>query len=453
MVELRIALQDKQKDFRDKIDSWPVVGFGGARGGGKSYGLRNIHLIRRIEYPGSTGVIFRKTYPELEANHIEPLFKQFPALKEYYNESKKVLKLPNGSSEQFCHCDSMRDVGLYQGREYQDFAYEEAGDITEDVFQALRASNRTSNPAIPARAQLTANPGGLGHSWIKRLFITKRYKPHEKASDYFWIQSLLRDNPALTDADPDYQNRLLAQCNETLRRAWLEGDWDVEAGQFFSDLDRSVHVIEPIDIPKHWNRFGAYDYGYNHPACWLWFAVDEDGVVCLYRELIAPHLAIDEQAAKVLEFPDSRSITFWAGHDCWATKKAGDPTIAEDFLRYGVRIKKANIDRKQGASQVRMFLRRPPEKVKQKNPGPRVRLFKTCPVTYDCLTRMIHDPNNVEDVLKVDAVEGDIWTGDDAYDAFRYGLMSRPRLTEPLPKPWSEGYKGLKNPSTNGWTV
>ena len=122
MIDVRISLQPKQKEFLNAVEKTPVAFFGGARGGGKSAGLRRIMLLRRLVYAGSTGAIFRRTYPELEGNHIRPLFQEYPFLREYWNESKKLITFPNGSTLQFCHCNNEADISLYQGREFHDLA-------------------------------------------------------------------------------------------------------------------------------------------------------------------------------------------------------------------------------------------------------------------------------------------------------------------------------------------
>ena len=346
MIELKISLQPKQKLFLESIEKYPITLFGGARGGGKSAGLRKIFLFRRFKYPGSTGAIFRKTYPELESNHIRPIFQEYPELRTYYNESKKLLTLPNGSTLQFCYAANEKDLDLQQGREYSDLGIEEAGQFTELMFRRLMATNRSSKPGIPARCALTANPGSIGHQWLKRLFIERRFNEREKPEDYNFIQSLVYDNPALIKNDPDYIRRLQAETNETLRKAFLEGDWDLCAGQFFSELRRDVHFIEPFTIPRHWHRFGAYDFGFNHPAAFGWFAVDEDGNVFLYRELVKAQLRVDQFCQELNKFDDTKQLQpIVAGWDCWVQKgvlKSGSaPTIAEEFLNHEIIIKKA----------------------------------------------------------------------------------------------------------------
>lgn len=433
MTEIRIALQPKQRIFLQTIEEKPITFYGGAKGGGKSKGLQLIMLYRRFKYPGSHGVIFRRTYPELEGNHIRPLFEAYPQLREYWNESKKLLSLPNGSTLQFCHCANENDVDLYQGREFHDLAVDEAGQWTEGMFRKLHGSNRSSNPRIKARAILTGNPGGVGHGWLKRLFIERRFNDRERMDDYAFIQALVDDNEALMANDPDYVRRLEAEPNEALRKAYRYGDWEIFAGQFFQEISKDIHFIKPFDIPRHWNRFGAYDYGFNHPALFGWFANDEDGNTYLYRELAKAQTRVDQFAKILNEYPDtSKLYPIVAGHDCWTQKNvlktdANPPTIAEEFQRHGILLSRAVIDRIQGAAQVRSYLA-----LRGEENRPRFYIFNTCPIAFDTLTRMIHDPDRVEDVLKVDATDGDPMSGDDGYDMIRYGLMSRPYITNPL---------------------
>lgn len=431
-MEIEIRLQPKQRHFLDTVEKTPVTFYGGARGGGKSKGLQLIMLLRRLKYNGSTGAIFRRTYPELEGNHIRPLFQAFPELRKYWNESKKLLSLPNGSTLQFCHCENEKDVALYQGREFHDLAVDEAGQWSEGMFRTLQGSNRSSRPDIKARSLLTGNPGGVGHGWLKRIFVERRFNDRERPQDYAFIQALVDDNAALMENDPDYVHRLDTEPNEALRRAFRYGDWDIFAGQYFQEISREKHLIKPFAIPPHWNRFGAYDFGFNHPAAFGWFANDEDGNTYLYRTLLRPRLRVDQFAAELNKFEDTAQLyPIVAGHDCWTTKnvlrdEAAPPTIAEEFAKHGINLKKATIDRVQGAAQVRSYLAwqgRP-------NNQPRFYIFDTCMESFDCLARMIHDPDRPEDVLKVDASEGDPMSGDDAYDMIRYGLMSRPAITD-----------------------
>lgn len=434
MIEIEIKLQAKQEAFLKAIETTPITFYGGAKGGGKSKGLQLIMLLRRFEYGGSTGAIFRRTYPELEGNHIRPLFQAFPALREYWNEAKKLLSLPNGSTLQFCHCNNEADITLYQGREFHDLAIDEAGQWTEPMFRTLSGSNRSSLPGIIPKIILTGNPGGLGHGWLKRLFIEKRFNEREDPKDYTFVQALVNDNSALIQNDPGYIKKLESEPNEALRKAYLYGDWNIFAGQFFQEISKEIHFVKNFPIPDHWNRFGAYDYGFNHPASFGWYATDEDGNTYKYRELVKAGMRVDEFAKELNAYSDTAKLyPVVAGRDCWTQKSTlrddrQPPTVAEQFRSNGINLVPAVIDRIQGAAQLRDYLAwrgRPDNK-------PRFYIFDSCPITFDTISRMIHDPDRVEDVLKVDATEGDPYSGDDAYDETRYGLMSRPTITDAI---------------------
>ncbi len=433
-MELRISLQPKQKAFLKAVEETPVTFYGGAKGGGKSKGVRDIMLLRRFRHDKTHGGIFRRTYKELEGNHIRPLLKEYPLLRDYWHDGKKLLSLPNGSTLEFCHCENEKDVETYQGREFEDLAIEEAGQWTEQMFRTLHGSNRSSTPGFSPRCLLTGNPGGIGHQWLKRIFIEKRFKPTERPQDYAFIQALVTDNPALLDNDPEYVHKLEAEPNEALRKAYRFGDWDIFAGQFYGELRREIHLIKPFDIPHHWTRFGSYDFGFNHPAAFGWFACDEDGNVYLYRELAQAQLRVDQFAEAIKRFQETETLSpIVAGHDCWQKKnvlKQGTaPTIAEEFIDHGIILKRAAIDRIQGASQVRSYLAW--QSLSNGRSKPRFFIFDTCPLSFDALSRMLVDPDRPEDVLKQDATDGDPRTGDDLYDMIRYGLMTRPILAEP----------------------
>lgn len=437
MTDLVISLQPKQKLLLQTVENVAVTFYGGAKGGGKSRGLRDILLFRRFKYAGSHGAIFRKSFPELLANHINKLFEEHPELKPYWLAQEKILKLPNGSTLQFCYCANEADLDLYQGREYHDLGIDEAGQWTESMFRKLLGSNRSSKPGIKARAILTGNPGGVGHAWLKRLFVERRFiLERERPEDHAFIPALVYDNQALLENDPDYLHRLNSEPNEVLRKAYRDGDWDVFAGQFFAELNREVHFIKAFDVPIHWNRFGSYDFGFNHPSAFGWFAVDEDGNVFLYREFIKAQLRVDQFAEEILKYQDTKYLSpIVAGRDCWAKKgilsKDSQATIADEFADKNISLMPADIDRIQGANQLRSYLALRPSRDGTKKP--RLYIMDSCPITFECLTRMQHDPDRVEDVLKVDASEGDINTGDDPYDMIRYGIMSRPMITESLP--------------------
>ena len=244
-------------------------------------------------------MIIRKTYPELQENHIIPLCE---LLKCYapskadriasYNDSKKNINFPNGSRILFRYCDAEKDAERFQGTEVDVLFIDEATHQSEEKMKKLTACVRGVND-FPKRIYFTANPGNEGHAWVKRLFIDKRYQNNENPDDYMFIQSLVTDNKALMESDPDYIRQLEA-LPPKLRKAWLEGNWDVYEGMFFEDfkddpdhyIDRQwTHVINPFEIPESWKIYRSFDWGYNKPFSCAWWAVDFDGVVYRILEL------------------------------------------------------------------------------------------------------------------------------------------------------------------------
>jgi len=433
MSEIRIALTPKQTEFDRRIRDTENVLYGGAKGGGKSHGLREIMLKRRLETPNSRGVIFRKTYPELYGNHIDPLLTKFGLLRQYFSNQNKEIRFPNGSVLAFRHCQHESDLGLHQGQEYEDLGIDEVGEWPEDWFWTLKGSNRTGRPGIKPRALLTGNPGGIGHKWLKRLFIDRNFRSVENPESFGFVSAKVLDNPALMKNDPGYIDRLKANKNPMLVKAYLEGSWDIQAGQFFDMVSRETHMVRPFEIPDYWERTGGFDTGYNHPAAFLWLAWDTDGNGYVYREYVQAGRRTEEIVSDVMTYPDTAKLgSVPAGWDCWS--KHGGPSIEEKITEaseHQLVLEKADIDRQLGAAQLRDYL------ALGSNGKPRLFFFETCPVTFECITRMTHDPKNPEDVLKVDASDGDPYGGDDPYDALRYAMMGRPRISkEPTaPKP------------------
>lgn len=283
---------EKQKLFLK--DRHRHVAFGGARGGGKSWSIRFKAVVLCLKHPGIICMIVRRTYPELMANHVKPLKKMLRCGTKNavatYNTSEKEMRFPNGSQILFRYCDTEKDVDRYQGTEVDVLFLDEATQLSEEQITKINACVRGVNE-YPHRTYYTCNPGGQGHGYIKRLFIDRKYKVGEYPEDYSFIQSLVTDNKALMKSDPDYIKRLEA-LPPKLRKAWLEGRWDVFEGAFFEEFrlepdpqkcheagitveeaqieHRWTHVIKPFDIPKDWKIFRSYDWGYGKPFSCGW---------------------------------------------------------------------------------------------------------------------------------------------------------------------------------------
>ena len=257
------------------------IAYGGARGGGKSWAVRKKAAGLALSYPGAGILIVRRTFPELRENHILPMTADLAGVARY-RDADKSFTFPGGSRIVFGYCSSESDVLQYQGQEYDVIFMDEATQFTEFQFTTLTACLRGAND-FPKRFYLTCNPGGVGHAWVKRLFIDRRYKKAEHPEDYVFIAANVYDNHALMAHDPDYV-RMLENLPEEQRRAWLLGQWDIFEGQYFAEFDRNVHVCRPHGIPAHWRRYVTLDYGMDMLAA-LWVAVDEQGRAVVYREL------------------------------------------------------------------------------------------------------------------------------------------------------------------------
>ena len=294
--------------------------YGGARGGGKSWALRRKLILLCLNYPGITCLVIRRSYPELRQNHILPLQRE---LGEHvlYRESEKCFLFPGEKTSRIFlgHLSSARDILRYQGQEYDIIAIDEATQLTEEQFSALKACLRGTN-SFPKRMYLTCNPGGVGHAWVKRLFVDRDYRDGEVAADYLFIPAKVYDNAALLENSPDYLAQLQS-LPERLRKAWLEGSWNVFEGQFFSEFREESHVIEPFplqgDGAPRLRFFAAMDYGFDMLALLL-LALDEEGRIYAVRERAAPGLTLSMAARELSELTRDFPVEYVAASpDLW----------------------------------------------------------------------------------------------------------------------------------------
>ena len=458
MGVIRITLQPKQNEARSVINSgqYPYFLYGGAKGGGKSYLVRGTQIERRMTYAGTTGVIIRRTYPELLANHIRKFFVEYPFTREWYRAGEKALYYPNGSITEFKFLNHTDDVYNYQGLEYDDISLDEATQHEGEVIKILKTSLR-SDPKVIAKYPdykpvflMTGNPGGIGHAEVKRLFIDRDYDENENPDDYYFLQAKIYDNPIFIKANPRYLQNLL-DLPEDLRRAYLDGDWDVFIGQFFKDFRKDIHGIEPIEIPEDWGKLFSLDWGYSpHPYHAGWYAQDFSGNVLKYREIEGVETPPDEVGEIIGKMSKmDKGLRFGVGDtQMWAlnpfAKKKGelgsDKSIAMrvnlSLSKYGLVMLQANKDRFSGWTHLRSMLKwdadRNPDATRHFIREPKYRIFNTCPITLSAYPQQIHSKLRPEDMLKQD--------GDDPCDTDRYALMyiQKGHKPEPPPKPKSK---------------
>ena len=419
--------------------------YGGARGGGKSWAMRRKFILLALRYPGLNLLLLRRTLPELRENHLIPMQRELYGFA-VYNSAERVFRFPNGSRIKLGYCDTMQDVYQYQGQEYAVIGLEEATHFTEEQMRFLTTCNRTTRKDFSPRMYYTCNPGNVGHAWVKRLFIDRLYAENENPNDYLFIPARIYDNKVLLDADPNYIRQLEA-LPEELRRAHLDGDWDVHAGQYFREFSRDRHVIEPFEIPSWWRRFRSMDWGYNDPCCVLWHAVDGENRVYTYRELYVRETRAGEVASMVLELSRGESISYTvASPDMWQKRGAvlsgaggfEGETLAELFTSSRLSLTPADNSRVPGWNRVRDFLAVAPDG------RPNWLCFSDCRNLIRQLPALQFDQHNRED-----AADGD----DHAPEALRYALMSRPHAgKQPIIRK-AKAYDplSLPEPRTSGW--
>ena len=439
-------LSDKQYLFLSSKKKH--VGFGGARGGGKSWSVRTKAKILAAVYGGIKILIVRRTYPELLNNHINQLIEELNGFARY-NKSEKVFRFPNGSTIKFGYCNNDGDVLQYQGAEFDVIFLDEATQLQEKWIKMITACLRGVN-SFPKHIYYTCNPGGASHSYFKRLFIDKRYEGGEIPEDYDFIQALATDNKALMAAQPDYIKQLEA-LPPKLREAWLYGRWDIFEGQFFEDFRetpdlelcreagitpeealqqrRFTHVIEPFDLnsgdKRGWNIMRSYDFGYNKPFSMGYWAVDYDGVLYRIAEYYGctqtPDEGVkwspDEQFKRISEFErqhpvlSSRKIVDSVADPAIWDRSRGE-SIADTAQKYGIYFTPGDNQRIPGWMQVHYRFQF------DENGYPRMYIFNNCKAFIRTIPLMMYSETKPEDL--------DTKLEDHCPDEVRYMCMSRP---------------------------
>ena len=396
--------------------------YGGAAGGGKSYAML-IDPLRFAHRAAHRALILRRSMPELrelidKSRELYP--KAFPGCK--YKEVEKLWNFPSGAKVEFGFLERDADVYRYQGQAYSWIGFDEITHLpTEFGWNYLASRLRTTDPKITPYMRCTANPGGVGATWVKKRYVDP-HPPNESftGEDNLtrkFIPARLEDNPYLAE-DGRYEEMLKA-LPPTQRRQLLEGNWDVNEGAAFTEFEQDVHVITPFEIPISWERIKGIDYGYASESACIWGAVDaSDGTLIIYRELYQKGLTGVDLGEKItqMELNDPYSVQGVLDTAAWARTGTTGPTVGESLIRAGHKLRRADKNRVQGKVQIHEYL-----KVQQSG-RPRLQIFNTCPNLIRELQSIPLDKNNPEDV--------DTHAPDHAYDALRYLIMSRPRIQD-----------------------
>lgn len=453
--------QPRQAEFMRRPED--EVLFGGAAGGGKSDALV-AEALRQIHMPYYKGLILRKTYPQL-AELIDKTYSLYPMIDPgaTYNATAHLWKFSSGAKIIFGSMPHTKDKYNYQGQAYDFIGFDELTHFALEEYEYLISRNRPNGPGMRCYMRSTANPGGIGHGWVKERFITPAppmtriysvvefihpdgRKEKRKRSRIF-VPSLVQDNPALMRNDPDYLARL-ASMPEAEKKALLYGDWDSFQGQVFSEwrnlpdhyIDRvGTHVIAPFDIPRHWRIYRSFDWGINKPFSCGWWAIDQEGIAYRIKEWygcqrgrpdtglgltasdVFAEIARQEREDPLLKGKKIRGV---ADPAIW--QRDSGTSVADVAAKQGVYFEKGDHQRVAGIAMVHEYLKF------NKHGYPRMYIFNTCRDFIRTVPALVYDEHTVEDV--------DTSLEDHIFDETRYFAMMNPvpPRIEPPGDRWEE---------------
>ena len=435
--------QPRQAVFQSRTEYEAL--YGGAAGGGKSDALV-AEALRQVHIPHYKGILFRKTFPQsreliLKSKRMYPA--AFPDA--VYNSAEHCWRFPSGARIYFGHMANADSFLNYQGLSFAFIGFDELTHFTREEYEYLFSRNRADGPGVRVYIRATANPGGVGHGWVKERFIDPappntpiRFKTEIRDGDgnvrtversRIFIPSSVWDNQALLQNDPNYLANL-AMLPEAKRKALLYGDWSSFSGQVFTEWrnhpenkDRKwTHVIDPFEIPKHWRRYRSFDFGYARPFAVQWWAVDPDGVAYLYRQFYGgtnvPNTGLRWEPARIsrqireIEDAEERGnqIIGVADPSIWDESRGMDGTVIYLMEKEGVYFDKGDNKRIPGKMQVHHRL------AFDERGYPMMYVFSSCRQFIRTFPNLIYDENNPEDV--------DSACEDHDYDACRYFLMT-----------------------------
>lgn len=414
----------KQKEFLIALDKYKYCLYGGAKGGGKSYILRwaLVKLLLVWASKKKTGVrvgLFCEDYPSLKDRQLTKIATEFPPwlgkLGDNAIEGMSFILRPEYGSGVIA-LRNLDDPSKYASSEFAAVAIDELTKNEKVVFDQFRSIIRW--PGIDETKFIAGtNPGGIGHEWVQKLWIRREFEEGEPEEEkFYFLQAFAKDNPFLS---PLYV-RQLEGLPEKLRKAYLEGNWDIFEGQFFTEWDREKHTIIPFTVPENWRRIRAIDHGRTKPTCCLWGALDYDGNIVWYREYYAAGVDADINAREIAKMSaGERYIATVLDSACFSKTGTGE-TIAEIYERNGVMCEPSAKNRLAGWALLHEYLRSEGQET------PKMRFFTTCLNAIRTLPSLIHDERRPEDL----DTEGE----DHAADAISYALqaMHETKSVKPL---------------------
>lgn len=416
-----IHFHEKQLEATRIADLYDYTLFGGSAGPGKSYWLR-WYLIRTLlkwgkEYNlrGIHGALFSEDYPTLRDRQISKMSVEVPEWLGKIKESQTDGLALHIAPEYGGHVLMLRnldDPAKYLSSEFAIIGQEEVTMSPLEKFHQLRSRLRWTGIPNPKWVGAT-NPGQIGHLWVKQRFIDKKFPEEEQAiaKQFAYVPALPTDNPNLAASYIE----TLKSLPERARKAYLEGNWDIFEGQYFTEWDKVKHVVVPFPIPPTWKRFRAYDHGRKNPASCGWYALDYDGRLWKYRELYVTGMDADQIAQEINRMSVGEEYEYSVADpaifaNIGFTDKYGGQTLAETFARNGVMFLPASNRRVDGWTLMHQYLRW------DEQTTPKLLFFNTCYDSVRTIPALVHDDIKPEDI--------DTGGEDHAADECRYMLMS-----------------------------
>lgn len=416
---------DKQKEATKLADKYKYTLFGGSAGPGKSYWIR-WYIVRQLinwyRKTGSRGIragLFCEDYPALKDRHLSKMRYEYPSWLGMIKDSNidgLVFELAPSFGNGIIALRNLDDPSKYLSSEFALIAIDELTKDEKHTFDMLRLRLRWTG-IENCKFIAATNPGGIGHVWVKKLWIDKEFDPEEKeASQFVYLKALPVDNPYLSES----YKMALQSLPERLRKAYWEGDWNVFEGQFFSEFSESIHTIEPFAVPDTWKRIRCIDHGRTNPTACLWGAIDYDGNVCWYREYYKAGVDADVNAIEIKRLSEGENYAFTVLDSACFSKTGSGETIAEIYQRNGVYCEPSPKDRMAGWALFHEYLRW------GNNQEPKMKFFKTCTNAIKTIPTLIHDEHRPEDLDS----DGD----DHIADGVSYGLQYLHESKSPKPK-------------------
>jgi phage terminase large subunit len=472
-IKFDIALQPKQLAVYELVENSPAteIGYGGARGGAKSHVARGIMLLRRLKYARTNGLFLMRVWGQIYRNHLEPLFREFPFMANWYvGGDKRHLTLPSGSRIYFASADTRDGIRkIAQGPEYADIFVEEATHFSEEELIFLPTALRwTGKSGITPKMLYTCNPGSRGHDYIKRIFKDRRFEEHEEPDSFAFVQAYGWDNiewvrpylheQNITDfeyyntwtdqqrfqcfiANSDYGAKL-NQMPEKERKAHLFGDWDTFEGQYYPNFIRAQRELKAAQVGQlmqpWWRRWASCDWGYQHAASIHWHASGlvspEDArrhlgrewseareVVITYREHVVagrPEMLLAQDFVERCDNDDRRELSrFFMSPETFGERNAVADIFRKVFREHSLpQPEEARNDRVNGWRFIHTLIEQD-----------RWFVSDRCEGALTAIPSLIYDDKKLEDVMKTSKVS------DDIADEVRYGLFS---MLGPSAKPY-----------------